>query len=110
MEGHRDRDERREDRPADVGTEHHAAPVEAVREGSRGQAEDEVRERPEDSDDRHREAGARQCEHQDGQRRERDRVAERREALAEEHHLEVTIPGQRQVARVRRILLAHRLG
>ena len=87
--------ERRQDRPAEVRGEHHPPAVPAVGVRAREQADEEVRERREDVDDAHHEAGAREAQHEQRHRGARDRVAEARDALAEEDGQEVAVLAQR---------------
>ena len=96
----RQRDQRGQDRPAEVGQEHHPLAIVAVGEGPRDHPEDQVRQRLERPDDAHRQPGARQGQDEQGQRREADSVPERRDALRGEEDLEVAVAGQRLQVRV----------
>ncbi len=60
--------------------------------------EEEVRERLQGTDDAHRETRPGEGQDEQRQRREADRVAERRHALAREQDLEVAVPGERLLA------------
>ena len=67
-----------------------------VGHGARDHPEDQVRDRLERPDDAHRRARTGQREHQQRQRRERDRVAEGGHGLGGQQDLEIAVPRERQ--------------
>ncbi len=93
-EPHRQRDQRRQQRTAQVGEQHHLAAVPAVRVGARGEANDEVGQRGQDTHDPHGEAGSRQGEHEDRHGGIGDRIAEGADPLPDQHGQEVPVPAE----------------
>ena len=93
----RDRDGGGQERAAQVRGEHHPAPVPAVRVRAREQAHEEVRQRRQDVDDAHHEPRAREAEHEQRHRGAGDRIAEARDALAEENREEVAVLAKRLI-------------
>ena len=91
-EDDRERDEGRQPGTAEIGQEHHPLPVAAVSQGAGNHPEQEVGQRRQRADDAHPQPRAGQCQDEQRERREADRVAERRDALRRQQDPEVVVP------------------
>jgi hypothetical protein len=86
-----DRDQRGQDRPTQVGHEHHPLAVATVRERSGDRGKEEVRGGIDCGDDPHDDSGAGQREDEQRHGGRADRVATDRHGLADEQRQEVAI-------------------
>ncbi len=92
----RERDERRQDRSAEIGHEHHPLAVAPIGERPRDHPEEEIGQRRQRSDDTHPEARSRQCQDEQRQGGETDGITERGDALGREQDAEVVVASERQ--------------